>query len=89
MKEKLEQLKLKTHVKIYSCIEIIGIFICLIGTWCSEFDKVHPLVWIGTLIVVLGIIWCFSFVKCPHCRSGLFYLRHIPKYCPDCGKELS
>ena len=89
MKEKLEKLELKTHVKIYSCIEIIGILICLIGTWCSEFENVHPLVWIGSLIVALGIFWCFRFVKCPHCGSGLYYMRHIPKYCPECGEKLS
>ena len=88
MKEKLKQLKLKTHVRIYSFTEIAGMLIFLIGTWRSEFENVHPLVWIGILIVALGIFWCFTFVKCPQCGSGLYYLRHIPKYCPDCGKEL-
>ena len=89
MKEKLEKLELKTHVKIYSFIEIVGILIFLLGTWRSEFGNVHPLVWIGILIVALGIFWCFRFVKCPHCGSGLYYMRHIPKYCPECGEKLS
>ena len=88
MKKTLKQLELKTHVKIYSATEIVCIFIFLIGTWSSEFENVHPLVWIVILIVALGIFWCFSFVKCPHCRSRLFYMRHIPKYCPDCGENL-
>ena len=89
MKEKLQMLELKTHVKVYSLLEIVGIIVFLIGTWQSEFGNVHSLVWIGILIVALGICWCFSFVKCPHCGSGLYYMRHIPKYCPDCGEKLS
>ena len=60
MKEKLGKLELKTHVKIYSFIEIVGIIVFLIGAWRSEFGNVHPLVWIGILIVALGIFWCFD-----------------------------
>ena len=89
MKEKLQMLELKTHVKVYSLLEIVGIIVFLIGTWQSEFGNVDSFVWIGILIVALGICWCFSFVKCPHCGSGLYYMRHIPKYCPNCGEKLS
>lgn len=86
--KKFPNLKLKAHVKIYSFLEVIGAIVFATGCWLSEFGYIHPVVWIGFLLILLGILWCFVFVKCPHCGSGLYYMRHIPAYCPDCGKQL-
>ena len=88
MKKKLQRLVLQTHVKIYSLLEIIGAIIFVIGCYVSEFGNIHPVVWLGGAMIVLGICWCFLFMKCPHCGTRFYYMRHIPNYCPDCGKEL-
>ena len=40
----------------------------------------------GVLCLALSFFFR-RFCKCPHCGSKL-HVRGIPKYCPDCGKEL-
>ena len=89
IKKKLQSLALQTHVKIYSFIIVFGMLTLYVGCRLSETGNLHPIVWIGFLITMLGVSWCISFVKCPYCGSGLYYIRQIPNYCPDCGKKLN
>ena len=88
MKKKLQRLSLQTHVKIYSYLEVIGAIIFVIGCRMSEIGNIHSVAKIGFLIIILGVSWCIFFVRCPHCGSGLYLIRQIPNYCPDCGKKL-
>ena len=88
MKKKLQNLSLQTHVKIHTFTLILGAIVAAIGCKISEFGNVHPVVTIGFLIIVLSFVWRILFIKCPHCGSGMYGVRSIGRYCPDCGKKL-
>lgn len=88
MKEKLENLSLKTHSQIHTLLLFCGLFITGFGAKISEFGHLHPVAWIGILIIAVGMLWRFLFIKCPHCGSKLYSVRELPEYCPDCGKKL-
>lgn len=46
------------------------------------------IIWgLGLLIAVAAIVYRNKYFKCPHCGSKLD-VRGVPKYCPDCRKEL-
>lgn len=46
------------------------------------------IIWgLGLLIAVSGGVYRSIYFKCPHC-GGKLNVRGMPKYCPDCGKEL-
>ena len=88
MREKLENLCLKTHVKIHTVFLLGGLIVTSIGAKISEFGSLHPVAWIGIVLIALAMLWRFLFIKCPHCRSKLYSVRELPEYCPDCGEKL-
>lgn len=88
MKKKLSGLYLETHVKIHTILLVIGLVIAGIGAKISEFGSLHPVAWVGLGMTALGLLWRFLFIKCPHCGSGLYGVRSLPQYCPDCGEKL-
>jgi uncharacterized OB-fold protein len=46
------------------------------------------LLWAGVAVFLSSFVYRIITIKCPHCGSGLYGCRVLPKYCPDCGKEL-
>mgnify|MGYP003291675564 FL=1 len=88
MREKLENLCLKTHVKIHTVLLLGGLIVTSIGAKISEFGSLHPVAWIGIVLIALAMLWRFLFIKCPHCGSKLYSVRELPDYCPDCGEKL-
>ena len=44
---------------------------------------------IGFLIMIAGAIYRSKYCKCPHCGSKEFPRGNVPKFCPNCGKELN
>lgn len=42
--------------------------------------------WLGVL--ALGLLQMVLFYKCPHCGAQLEPRGPVPKFCPNCGKEL-
>ena len=88
MREKLENLCLKTHVKIHTVLLLGGLIVTSIGAKISEFGSLHPVAWIGIVFIALAMLWRFLFIKCPHCGSKLYSVRELPEYCPDCGEKL-
>ena len=88
MKEKLRSLELKTHVKIHTFTLIIGAVVAVIGAKISSFGSLHPVAWIGLLIIAASTLWRILFIKCPRCGSGLYGVHGLPKHCPDCGEKL-
>ena len=88
MKRKLSTLGLNTHVKIHMIILIIGMVITCIGAAFSTFGSLHPVAWIGLMVIAAGYAWRLIFVKCPYCGSMLLGMRTLPQYCPDCGEKL-
>lgn len=48
------------------------------------------LIVIGIVLILLNVIICYFFYRCPYCRNTLPYRNSsIPKFCPSCGKELN
>lgn len=88
MREKLENLCLKTHVKIHTVLLLGGLIVTSIGAKISEFGRLHILAWIGIVLIAAAMLWRFLFIKCPHCGSKLYSVRELPDYCPDCGEKL-
>ncbi len=43
---------------------------------------------VGVVIFFLGLIQAAVFYRCPDCGASFDFRRHIPKYCPQCGKKL-
>ena len=88
MKEKLENLYLETHVKIHTALLLAGILVAGIGAKISEFENLHPVAWIGIVLIAVAMLWRFLFIKCPHCGSKLYSVRSLPQHCPGCGGKL-
>lgn len=88
MREKLENLCLKAHVKIHTVLLLGGLIVTSIGAKISEFGSLHPVAWIGIVLIAAAMLWRFLFIKCPHCGSKLYSVRELPDYCPDCGEKL-
>ena len=84
--KKLRQLPIRTHFNIRTGLMSVGLIIALIARSVSRFDM-NAGMWIGLGLMISGIVWHILFIRCPHCGSKL-HVRGVPKYCPDCGKEL-
>ena len=41
-----------------------------------------------SLVLALGLLQMVLFYKCPHCGAQLEPRGPVPKFCPNCGKEL-
>ena len=42
---------------------------------------------IGAMVVVGGIVYHLTMMKCPYCGCSLVGYRPIPKECPKCHKK--
>jgi len=83
MIEKLKNLPITTHYSIQIICWIAGIIIGLVG---SQFSMVGSI--IGLILMITGFVWHFLFLRCPHCRHSFHVRQPIPKYCPNCGKQV-
>ena len=84
---KKEEKTLRDHYRIMENLFFIGLGIMVAATLFP--DGIFPwiVMFLGFCICVAACIYHNKYVKCPHCGSKL-HVRGIPKYCPDCGKEL-
>ena len=82
----MENRPFRKHIQIAVVFILSGWAIALLSIWL--FQSVSWLCFIGLTLVIAGILWRLHFVKCPHCADKLLGCRVIPKYCPNCGKEL-
>ena len=84
MLEKLKKLPITTHSVIRMVIWFAGI---VIGLVCSQLEWLPGAV-VGLILMFGGFAWHYLFLRCPHCHQ-IFNLRSsIPKYCPNCGKQI-
>ena len=74
------------HIRISVILILAGWAIALLSI--CLFKSVSWLSFIGLALVIAGILWRLHYIKCPHCFDKLLGCRVIPKYCPNCGKEL-
>lgn len=88
MWKNLKALGLKTHLCIHYLACFLGAVIMMTGCYISQSFILHPLVYLGIVILAFGLVWRILFIKCPHCSSGLYNWRSASSHCPDCGKEL-
>lgn len=87
MLKKLRELSLNTHFGIRTVITVIGVMVFLIFGSSGRNDMNAGTI-IGLILVIIGILWHFLFVRCPHCSSPLRLRGGIPKHCPQCGRYI-
>ena len=86
---KKEEKTLHDHFVIMENLFFIGLVIMVIPTLFQDALWTWILMFLGFAVMVAAVIYRNKFFKCPHCGSRLNHVRGVPKYCPDCGKELS
>ena len=82
--KKLRNLSIQTHKVISFAVMIGGSFLCLLF---SEFSMDIAMI-ISFALVIVGIVWHISFVKCPHCGHCFGFREFVSIYCPECGKKV-
>ena len=76
------------HFRIMENLIFIGFVIMLIPALLNLSTLwAWILMPLGFGIMVAACLYRNKYYKCPHCGSNL-NVRGVPKYCPDCGKEL-
>ena len=76
------------HCRISTILFWIGVGIVVISSFFNKFLQLHWTAWVGIAVFLSSFVYRIIFIKCPHCGSGLYGSRTLPKYCPDCGKAL-
>lgn len=84
MLEKLKKLPIATHFRIQIGIMVAGIFI---GAVSSQFDFTIGTI-IGFVLMIGSFVWHGVFLRCPHCGHHFHFRQAIPKFCPNCGKQV-
>lgn len=46
------------------------------------------LLFVGIVIMIVGIVYYYLTYKCPHCGAILHSRAPVPHYCPHCGEEI-
>ena len=62
-----------------------------VGAVLALFASMIEVLWlgiVGIVIVLASMIQAFVFCKCPHCGARFNLRARLPKFCPECGKEL-
>ena len=87
MLNKIKNLPLSTHLKIFMILTASGCVIGLISTEFSTGDLNFGMA-LGLILLIIGILWHIVFVRCPHCGHHFRFRASISNYCPDCGGKL-
>lgn len=61
----------------------LGVLIALVGMALSSV----PVMVIGLVVLVSGIVFYFLFYRCPHC--GRYLDRSTGEFCPYCGARVN
>ena len=88
MKDIFAVLSFKNRLYIHYGACGAGGIITILGCNISQNQKLHPVAWIGIVLIAAGLLWRILFVKCPHCGDGLYQDRADLKNCPSCGQKL-
>ena len=62
-------------------ILMIGILLAVIGAMTAKEYRVNLCLLIGAMVVVGGIVYHLTMMKCPYCGCSLVGYRPIPKDC--------
>ena len=88
MKETIQSLPFKTKLNIHYLLCGIGGIVAMLGCQISKPYTLHFVVWLGIVLMAAGLIFRILYIKCPHCRDGLYQQHADLKNCPNCGKKL-
>ena len=83
-----ESMNFKTRLNIHYLLMVAGAVITMLGCYLSRDFHLHPLAWLGIVLMALGLVWRILYIKCPHCGDGLYGTRTQLKHCPNCGRKL-
>ena len=81
-------LSIHDHVKIHTVLFWLGVAIVVVGGMLSKPLQPHWLLWVGIAVFLAAPVYRLLKIRCPHCGSRMLSCKVLPKYCPDCGKEL-
>lgn len=74
----------------------ISVIIICIGFFVEEYTSIVKIA--GFILLGISYLQVFIFCRCPYCShsfltiSGIEHIRlvvEMPKYCPECGKEVN
>ena len=74
------------HCLLLKCSKF-GILLAVIGAMTAKEYRVNLCLLIGAMVVVGGIVYHLTMMKCPYCGCSLVGYRPIPKECPKCHKK--
>lgn len=63
-------------------------YLCIALVLASSILRIRWLSAAGLGVLALGFLQMVLFYKCPHCGAQLEPRGPVPKFCPNCGKEL-
>lgn len=66
----------------------VSSYICIALVLASSILRIRWLSAAGLGVLALGVVLMLVFCKCPHCGAQLEPRGPVPKFCPNCGKEL-
>ena len=76
--------RLSERIMLSACAA--GILIVMLGNRRQSLTM--SAVGAGLGVLALGLLQMVLFYKCPHCGARLEPRGPVPKFCPNCGKEL-
>lgn len=89
MKKKLKKLTPRQWCRVGWGISGLGGVLIVVGGLLSRPLEPHPLLWVGVVLFLAGVVFNLFKVRCPQC--GCFLAVHgkvFPDYCPKCGAKL-
>lgn len=89
MKKKLKKLTPRQWCRVGWGISGLGGVLIVVGGLLSRPLEPHPLLWVGGVLFLAGVVFNLFKVRCPQC--GCFLAVHgkvFPDYCPRCGAKL-
>lgn len=89
----MKKLTIRQHLRIHSGLLIAAFVLALISYIIAQGEpasmRLPVTMWLALACVIVSIVWRMLFIQCPHCGDKLLGSRVIPKFCPNCGKELN
>jgi len=81
-----------THLLFYGGFALALLPLLIVRAWNAFTPPLVVLAVLGGIALVLGLLCCGMYVRCPFCGASLMLggriPRELPRHCPSCGREL-